>query len=104
MSLLLLLKALADENRLRLAAVLARGEFTVQELTAILAQGQSRISHHLKALAEAKVVTVKRQGRSATGVGVLVTSVALIGCAAAAGATSARTTAVSPRARSMQPS
>lgn len=62
MSLLLLLKALADENRLRLAAVLARGEFTVQELTAILAQGQSRISHHLKALAEARVVTVKRQG------------------------------------------
>lgn len=62
MPLLLLLKALADENRLRLVAVLARGEFTVQELTAILAQGQSRISHHLKALAEARVVTVKRQG------------------------------------------
>lgn len=62
MSLLALLKALADENRLRLVAVLARGEFTVQELTVILAQGQSRVSHHLKALAEAGVVTVKRQG------------------------------------------
>jgi ArsR family transcriptional regulator len=56
------LKALADSNRLRLTAVLARGEFTVQELTTILSQGQSRVSHHLKALAEAGVVTVKRQG------------------------------------------
>lgn len=62
MSLLLLLKALSDENRLRLVAVLARGEFTVQELTAILDQGQSRISHHLKSLSDAAVVTVKRQG------------------------------------------
>lgn len=60
--LLATLKALADENRLRLVAVLARGEFTVQELTAILASGQSRISHHLKVLAEAGLVAVKRQG------------------------------------------
>lgn len=56
------LKALADSNRLRLVAVLARGEFTVQELTTILSQGQSLVSHHLKALAEVGVVTVKRQG------------------------------------------
>lgn len=56
------LKALADPNRLRLLAVLARGEFTVQELTSILATGQSRISHHLKILSAAGLVTVKRQG------------------------------------------
>lgn len=56
------LKALADSNRLRLLAVLARGEFTVQELTAILATGQSRISHHLKILSAADLVMVKRQG------------------------------------------
>jgi DNA-binding transcriptional ArsR family regulator len=56
------LKALADSSRLRLLAVLARGEFTVQELTAILATGQSRISHHLKILSAAGLVTVKRQG------------------------------------------
>jgi ArsR family transcriptional regulator len=56
------LKALADPCRLRLMAVLARGEFTVQELTAILAMGQSRISHHLKILASAELVAVKRQG------------------------------------------
>lgn len=62
MELLSLLKALADENRLRLVAILDRGEFTVQELTAILGTGQSLVSHHLKTLAEAGIVSVKRQG------------------------------------------
>jgi ubiquinone/menaquinone biosynthesis C-methylase UbiE len=56
------LKALADSSRLRLLAVLARGEFTVQELTAILDMGQSRISHHLKVLGAEDLVAVKRQG------------------------------------------
>jgi ArsR family transcriptional regulator len=57
-----LFKALADPCRLRLVAVLLRGEFTVQELTGILGMGQSRISRHLKILTEAGVLTVKRQG------------------------------------------
>lgn len=57
-----LLKALADPCRLRLVAVLLRGEFTVQDLTRIFGMGQSRISRHLKILAEAGVLTVKRQG------------------------------------------
>jgi len=56
------LKALADPCRLRLVAVLLRGELTVQELTRILGLGQSRISRHLKILAEAGVLSVKRQG------------------------------------------
>jgi len=56
------LKALADPTRLRLLAVLARGEFTVQELTAILSMGQSRISRHLKILVAAGILSVKRQG------------------------------------------
>jgi ubiquinone/menaquinone biosynthesis C-methylase UbiE len=56
------LKALADSSRLRLLAVLARGEFTVQELTSILEMGQSRISHHLKVLGGENLVAVKRQG------------------------------------------
>jgi len=56
------LKALADSCRLRLAAILLRGEFTVQELTTILGMGQSRISRHLKILTEAGVLSVKRQG------------------------------------------
>jgi ArsR family transcriptional regulator len=57
-----LFKALGDPCRLRLTAVLLRGEFTVQELTRIFAMGQSRISHHLKILTEAGLLTVKRQG------------------------------------------
>ncbi len=57
-----LLKSLADPSRLRLTAVLLRGEFTVQELTRIFGMGQSRISRHLKILAEAGVLMVKRQG------------------------------------------
>ena len=56
------LKALADPCRLRLTAVLLAGEFTVQELTRIMAMGQSRISRHLKILTEAGVLTAKRQG------------------------------------------
>lgn len=56
------LKALADPTRLRLLALLAHGEFTVQELTAMLEMGQSRISRHLKILSEAGILAVKRQG------------------------------------------
>ncbi|APG26618.1 ArsR family transcriptional regulator [Syntrophotalea acetylenivorans] len=57
-----LLKALADPTRLRILGILAHGEFTVQELTAILAMGQSRISRHLRILTEAGIASVKRQG------------------------------------------
>jgi ArsR family transcriptional regulator len=62
MNMLDTLKALADPCRLRLVAVLVRGEFTVQELTAILKVGQSKVSWHLKILTEAGVLSVKRQG------------------------------------------
>lgn len=55
-------KALSDPCRLRLVAILLRGEFTVQELTAIIKTGQSRISHHLKILTDAGLLNVKRQG------------------------------------------
>jgi ArsR family transcriptional regulator len=57
-----IIKALADPSRLRLVAVLTRGEFTVQELTAILGMGQSRISRHLKILTDAGILAVQRQG------------------------------------------
>mgnify|MGYP002397388447 CR=1 FL=1 len=57
-----LFKSLADNTRLRLIAILDQGEFTVQELVEILVMGQSRVSRHLKILAEAGVVSVKREG------------------------------------------
>lgn len=59
---LTILKALADPTRLRLLGILACGEFTVQDLTLILAMGQSRISRHLRILTDAGMVSVKRQG------------------------------------------
>lgn len=60
--LLPLFKSLADATRLRLLHLLAHGEFTVQELTAILGMGQSRISRHLKILHDAGLLAVSRQG------------------------------------------
>ncbi|BCA79563.1 metalloregulator ArsR/SmtB family transcription factor [Desulfuromonas sp. AOP6] len=57
-----LLKSLADSTRLRLVAILFRGEFTVQELTEILDMGQSRVSRHLKLLLDEKILSVRRQG------------------------------------------
>jgi ArsR family transcriptional regulator len=44
------LRAVAEPSRLRLLAVLARGEFSVSELTEILGQSQPRVSRHLKLL------------------------------------------------------
>jgi ArsR family transcriptional regulator len=44
------LRAIAEPTRLKLLAVLARGEFSVSELTEILGQSQPRVSRHLKLL------------------------------------------------------
>lgn len=44
------MRAVAEPSRLRLLAILARGEFAVNELTAILGQSQPRVSRHLKVL------------------------------------------------------
>ena len=62
MPLLAVLKALGDGTRLRLVALLAQAELTVQELTEVLGMGQSRISRHLKILADAGLLAVQRQG------------------------------------------
>lgn len=47
------LKALAEPTRLRILALLARGELTVSELVTILGQSQPRVSRHLKLLTDA---------------------------------------------------
>ncbi len=47
------LKAVAEQSRLRLLALCARGELTVGELTRILGQSQPRVSRHLKLLCDA---------------------------------------------------
>lgn len=58
----LLFKALSDETRLRLLALLAEGELCVCELTAVLALPQSTISRHLAYLRHAGLVEDRRQG------------------------------------------
>ena len=56
-------RALSDETRLRILALLAGGERCVCELTDALDAGQSLLSHHLKTLREAGLVTDRREGR-----------------------------------------
>jgi ubiquinone/menaquinone biosynthesis C-methylase UbiE len=51
--LLAALKAAAEPTRLRLLALLARGELTVTEITRVLHQSQPRVSRHLKLLCDA---------------------------------------------------
>ncbi len=55
-------KALADDTRLRLLNVLSDRELNVNELVAIFEMGQSRISRHLKILADTGLVTARRDG------------------------------------------
>ncbi len=56
------LRALADETRLRLLALLARAELSVGELARCLAMGQSRVSNHLKVLRELDLIGERRDG------------------------------------------
>ena len=56
------LRAVSEETRLRIVALLAEGELSVSDLTDILGQSQPRISRHLKILAEAGVVERHREG------------------------------------------
>ena len=50
------LRAAAEPTRLRLLALLARGELTVGEICEILGQSQPRISRHLKVLSDAALL------------------------------------------------
>ncbi|MDR2726697.1 MAG: metalloregulator ArsR/SmtB family transcription factor [Deltaproteobacteria bacterium] len=55
-------KALSDETRLRLLAILLRYELSVNELVSLLGMGQSRVSRHLKILSEAGLIAPRRDG------------------------------------------
>ncbi len=55
-------RAIGEETRLRIAALLLRGELTVTEITHILGQSQPRVSRHLKILTEAGLVDKFREG------------------------------------------
>lgn len=55
-------KALSDETRLRIFNLLFNRELNVNEIVAVLDMGQSRISRHLKILADSGLVKMRRDG------------------------------------------
>jgi ubiquinone/menaquinone biosynthesis C-methylase UbiE/DNA-binding transcriptional ArsR family regulator len=57
-----ILRAAGESTRLRLLAILSRGELTVTELTQVLGQSQPRISRHLKLLVDAGLLERKPEG------------------------------------------
>ncbi len=57
------LRILSDATRLRILALLAQDELSVNELQAITRMGQSRISTHLGLLQETGLVTGRREGK-----------------------------------------
>jgi ArsR family transcriptional regulator len=60
--LLPVLRACADPVRLTILRLLARDAFAVAELATVLGLGQATVSHHLKQLVEAELVTARRDG------------------------------------------
>lgn len=59
-----LLKAAGDDLRLAILQVLARDSYGVLELAQVFEVGQSGMSHHLKVLASAGLVSTRREGNS----------------------------------------
>lgn len=57
-------KALSDETRLRILALLTRGELCVCNLTDVLQAPQSTVSRHLAYLRNAGLVSDRREGVS----------------------------------------
>lgn len=55
-------RAIGEESRLRIMALLIGGELTVSEITLILGQSQPRVSRHLKILADAGLAERHREG------------------------------------------
>ena len=58
-----MLKAMSDENRLRILVLLKEREYNASELLEEMEFGQSTLSHHMKILSEAGLVVGRRHGR-----------------------------------------
>ena len=56
-------RALGDTTRMRILALLARGELCVCDLTAAIDIPQPLLSHHLRILREAGFITARKDGR-----------------------------------------
>jgi DNA-binding transcriptional ArsR family regulator len=55
---------LADETRIKIVKLLAKGEFTVDELVEFLGAAQSTTSHHLRVLKDANLIKGEKRGRN----------------------------------------
>lgn len=55
---------LADETRVKIVKLLAKGEFTVDEMVEFLGTAQSTTSHHLRVLREANLIKGEKRGRN----------------------------------------
>jgi DNA-binding transcriptional ArsR family regulator len=55
---------LADETRVKIVKLLAKGEFSVDELVEFLGAAQSTTSHHLRVLKEANLIKGEKRGRN----------------------------------------
>ena len=60
--LLAFFKALSDANRLKIVGLLSQGEYTVEQLAALLELRPSTVSHHLARLASAQLVSARAEG------------------------------------------
>ncbi len=60
--LLQVLRALGDDTRLRALRLIAKQPRSTQELAALVAISEAGLSKHLKALADAGLVTTRREG------------------------------------------
>ncbi len=56
--------SLGDETRVKIVKLLAKGEFTVDELVEFLGTAQSTTSHHLRVLKEANLIKGEKRGRN----------------------------------------
>lgn len=58
-----LLKGFADETRVRILSLISDGEVCVHDIVAALDISQSGVSHQLRVLRDARLVTGRREGR-----------------------------------------
>jgi DNA-binding transcriptional ArsR family regulator len=61
--LMVVLKALADENRVRIVAALGQGELCVCQIVELLGLAPSTVSKHVSILKHARLVDARKTGR-----------------------------------------
>ncbi|MDE6779907.1 MAG: metalloregulator ArsR/SmtB family transcription factor [Ruminococcus sp.] len=59
-----LLKVFGDATRIRIIFVLCRGELCVRDIASRLKKTQSAISHQLRVLKQARLVSTRRDGKT----------------------------------------